>query len=63
MKIIDTHTTVKELITAGFPEKQAEILVDTFVTRGLDKGSYENLIFLAIITVIFLIVLVRSFWK
>lgn len=33
MKIIDTHTTVKELIAAGFPEKQAEVFVEKFVIK------------------------------
>jgi hypothetical protein len=63
MKIIDTHTTVKELIAAGFPEKQAEVLVDTFVARGMDKGTFAYFIFVMIMIVIITLGLIRSFWK
>jgi hypothetical protein len=63
VKIIDTHTTVKELIAGGFSENQAEILVDTFVSRGIDKGSFAYFIFITIILIILYIRLIRSFWK
>lgn len=63
MKIIDTHTTVKELIAAGFPEKQAEILVDTFRSRGLDTGSYVYLVFVIIVLVILMVRLALTFRK
>lgn len=51
------------IIDTGFPEKQAEVLVNTFVSRGFDKVSFVYLIFVAIILLISIVVLIRSLWK
>jgi hypothetical protein len=43
MTTIDTHTIIKELITANVPEKQAEVFVKRFVIKEeLDAVEKEH---------------------
>ena len=43
MALTDTHTIIKDLITAGIPEKQAEVLVSRFVVKeALDSIEQDH---------------------